>query len=55
MDIFLSLKDKLEHRLMLIWLYYCTSADSYGPGSGRFGTVLPSVGLIDPGQPHHLY
>lgn len=46
---------KLEHRLMLIWLYYCTSAHSHGPGSGRFGTVLPSMRLIDPGQPQDLH
>lgn len=46
---------KLEPRLLLMWSYYCTSAQSHSPGSGRFGTVPPSESLIDPGQTQHLH
>lgn len=45
---------KLEHRAMPTWMdYFCTSAYSHGPSAG-FGTALPSVGVIDPGQLQHL-
>lgn len=52
---FLWKTDKLEHRRMPTWMYYYTSAHSHGPSVGKgFGTALPIVGLIDPGQLQHL-
>lgn len=52
---FLWKTDKLEHRGMPTWMYYYTSAHSHGPSLGKgFGTALPIVGLIDPGQLQHL-